>query len=246
MKHLLIGLGCGGPELVAVAHLLSSQRDARVSYERFLLPWKPDAHGVRQYIREIVALPEAFAGDVGMTWLPAVEQVAAAMPGAKFFCVMPDRDVFVKQMLADFKEVREGDTEGRVLHGTGMSWDLGLVVRKGSRPRETFVNWWGDYAEECMRLEKELPGRFRIWEADELKTDAGALDVLRFAGFGSSRFVFGVGPVRNMPIHKGLIRLVGDVLAAHPKRKPKTKQPGGEEKENDGSTSAEDSDLASE
>lgn len=198
-RSVVIGLGTGRSGTVSLARLLDAQPDAAVGHEmRPLLPWHAEPARVEFRLWQLEHRSERLVGDVAYSYLPAVEQIAAALPDARFVCLRRNREEVVESMMKKTPRTNLwADHDGTEWEHDPV-WDPTMPSYPPMPKRDAIGRYWDDYYRAAADLELALDGRFRVFDLNEtLNTDAGVNLLLDFVGVPEDERVAHVGIVAN-------------------------------------------------
>jgi len=196
-KNLVFGLGPGRCGSSSLAWLLNEQEGALVSHELFpILPWDTTNNAAIQYRWEQLHHQSMIwntVGDVGsyyVQWVPFLMNSFAAIPhlrdGFSFKFIVLERPIeeIVTSYLAKFKKnnnnpLQDHEDPNLVTN----EWDASYPKYNGVSQEEAIRMYCTDYYNRCRTLQAEYPENVKIFNVDDLNTEQGVENILRFAGF---------------------------------------------------------------
>lgn len=186
--RLVLGIGTGRSGSTSLVALLRAQADAVVSHEHPpRLPWKPHPERFAFHRRCFEALlrTHAFVGDVSHWWLPYLDQIFEAFPGAKVVALKRDRE----QTVRSFEKVK-GSGERAVNHwhdhgGRGWRpnpWDECYPSYGVPDRREAIGRYWDDYYQQAEAWQARRSEDVLVLPVEVLDSETGQDRLFGFLG----------------------------------------------------------------
>ncbi|MBK8169262.1 MAG: sulfotransferase [Sandaracinaceae bacterium] len=191
--------GTGRNGSLSIAQFLSAQPDMRclheggdaASFSRHRLKqalhlapvfkWEGEWDRYRDYYTQQRARrPEHYLGDVGMYMLGYVPQLARAFPNARFLSIRRSKDQVVRSYLHRSLDLRADATRYDLVRKI---WDACYPRYRVKTMKEALELYWDDYYARSEALERELDGRFKIFETQNLNSATGRHQILDFIGY---------------------------------------------------------------
>lgn len=180
--QLVIGLGTGRCGTLSLARLLGLQEHCDVGHERYpTLSWYEDPNPCRHLEQSIESLSDVY-GDVGMYYLPYVNEIRGRFPGTRFICMKRDREATINSFCRVvpsgvnwFGDVGKHHPFNRCFPNFGdVPFDVGAAM------------YWDYYYDTAEGLQCDW---FRIFPTAALNDERGIEEILRFAGAANPRVI---------------------------------------------------------
>lgn len=194
-KQLIIGLGTGRCGSVSLSRFLNDQPEAFAIHEgayedmRVLFPWDGPAETVVDWLHKLAGFAgeQPFLGDTGSYYLPYVEAILAAFPGARFICFERERSGVVRSFAAKTgKRNHWYDHKGKRWKKDSR-WDASFP-KFDEKDKETAIGlYWDLYHDMASDLAEKYPGHFRIFPMTIINSEAGRGELLDFVGYAGER-----------------------------------------------------------
>lgn len=206
-KILVVGTGTGRCGTTSFSRLLNSQKNAKVTHERYSnrLPWRRSEQGkfVSRLVSQTRADSELIVGDVALQWGNSLANLARV--GARIVILKRDRSEFVESFMRksrsrnNWQMPRDGGTPNS-------TWYNCFPNFAGPSKREALGQYWDFYYNELVpNFENEFPDSSLLVYLDVLNSEAGIKRVLDWIGIPEKNQVIQAGIHRNRTrngIHK--------------------------------------------
>ena len=179
---IVVGLGTGRCGTHSLAELLNLQPGSDVYHEaKPPLLWRNEPNPTRHLRRQA-----KLVGDVGFYYLPHVGQVWDALPEARFVCLIRPR----AETVASFVRYMPRERNWLQSYGDRSGWDASFPTYDSSLTFEQAAGaYWDEYYDRATDLECD---RFRVFPMENLNTQAGVEQILRFVCVDEPRVIVGI------------------------------------------------------
>lgn len=194
-KQLIIGLGTGRCGTVSLSRFLNDQPEAFVIHEgayedmRILFPWEGTAEAVTDWLQQLAGFAgeQPFFGDTGSYYLPYVEPILSAFPGARFICFERERASVVRSFATKTGKRNHWYEHKGKRWKKDTRWDASFP-KFDEQDKETAIGmYWDLYHEMSTDLSEKYPGHFRIFPMTIINSEAGRAELLDFVGYEGER-----------------------------------------------------------
>ena len=187
-RQLLIGLGTGRCGTVSLGSLLNAQPDTTVIHEgaiggeRHLLPWDGSGNAAA-WFRELArrTAPSRWFGDVGMYFLPYVEDILEEWPTARFITLRRSKEETVASYLKKTEGrnhwVKHDGTEWRL----DERWDIAYPKYPPMPKADALRRYWEEYYHKVGEIQEQYPESISTFDMHLLNESAGREAILDFA-----------------------------------------------------------------
>lgn len=196
MKKLFFICGTGRNGSLSIAQFLSAQPNMLCMHEggdanafskhrvkqlfqlQKVFKWEDDFTRLRAHYEQAIATrPETYVGDVGMYMISYVPDLARTYPDAKFLCIRRSKEATVRSYLHRSLDLRRDASRYDLVRKI---WDACYPRYDARTIEEALSMYWDEYYERAAALEKSMPGRFEMFETENLNASVGRNAILGY------------------------------------------------------------------
>jgi hypothetical protein len=195
-KKCIIGTGSGRCGTLSLAHLLNYQHGINCTHESNRWQWNFDEVDFMIYFPKIFSRNNfgKIPADVASWYLPYVEYMIQVLKlDLKVICLKRDLEATKRSWLSVLKNTNHW-TDIKSSHWDS-SQDGNNVHRdcfpKYDLPKEQAIQkYLYDYYNYALALQEKYPNQFKIFDTENLNSQAGIYDILEFAGIKENEMRF--------------------------------------------------------
>ena len=197
MRHVVIGLGSGRCGTMSLAVLLESQDGVVCTHELGRpFPWNGSAWLVGHRLSHVItdAGENDIGGDIAYWYLPQVDHIHDFLDGeVRFVCLKREREACLKSMKNwnSWLGINPYQTHNASKWRRSI-WDVTLPTFDFCTIESAMEKYYDGYYQLAEHFEEAYPGKFKIFDMDDLNTDDGVRGILDFVEVLNPKIITGI------------------------------------------------------